>query len=244
MNIFSFRTIYLVLTLFGLVVISGCDPTKPVDPLQKGLIAHFAFENNVKDSSGNNYHATAKGNPVYKKGVVDQAIFLDGKDDWLKLAERSHLLNGDFTISTWVRYGPQINGWGYAALFIQSTEKNNPWDGVSIFVSSIVMARLDHTNELNSKANNLSDSDAWHYLSLVKEGDKLSLYIDGKLDKSITATHKKIVKPSPIFIGVNHFLFVHNNGLTPITTRVELSNINSRIRLARIGIYIRICIFS
>ncbi len=204
MKVFSLKGLLIVMAVWWLMLIPGCNQAKPLDPLLKGLIAHFAYENNVKDSSGNNYDAEAHGNPSYVAGVIGHALFLDGKDDWLILAKRSHLLNGDFTISMWVSYGPQSFGSGYSALFIQSTEKNAPWDGVSIFARPSILARLDGLHPLISKFSNMADSDTWHYLSLVKEGDKLSLYIDGKLDKSITATHKKIIKPSPIFIGANH----------------------------------------
>ncbi len=204
MNIFSFRTLYLSLAVFGLVVISGCGPTKPVDPLQKGLIAHFAFENNVKDSSGHSYNGTANGNPSYKPGIGwGRAISLDGQNDWLKLAATKHLLNGDFTISVWVKYAKQTNNLGYAALFIQSTNSKSPYDGVSIFLKNNMLVRLDKTQELYSAENNLTDN-KWHHLAMVRKAKLLSLYIDGELDKSRQVTHAQITDPSPIFIGSNH----------------------------------------
>lgn len=50
----------------------------PVDPGAVGLQAHYEFEGNTNDSSGNARHGTAVGNPVFEAGKVGQAIGLDG----------------------------------------------------------------------------------------------------------------------------------------------------------------------
>jgi len=49
-----------------------------VDPGNSGLVAYYALEGNVEDSSGNGHHGTAVGNPVYVPGQVGSGLIFDG----------------------------------------------------------------------------------------------------------------------------------------------------------------------
>ncbi|MFC1765996.1 LamG domain-containing protein [Planctomycetota bacterium] len=46
-------------------------------------LAHWQFEGNAHDSSGNGYHGTVHGDPTYVPGPLGQAIVLDGDDDYV-----------------------------------------------------------------------------------------------------------------------------------------------------------------
>jgi hypothetical protein len=67
-----------------------------------GFRAHYAFENNVLDSTGS-YHAVAGGSPAYTPGRIGQAIDLDGTDDYLTLPAGVADLE-DITIAAWVNW--------------------------------------------------------------------------------------------------------------------------------------------
>ncbi|WP_445475414.1 LamG-like jellyroll fold domain-containing protein [Methanococcoides methylutens] len=65
---------------FGLMAPSAVGPT-PIS--EKGLVAYYPFDGDVKDYSGNNNHGTNNG-AVFVSGVRDQALSFDGKDDYVR----------------------------------------------------------------------------------------------------------------------------------------------------------------
>ena len=58
----------------------------PVEPGAVGLQAHYEFEGNTNDSSGNARNGTAMGNPTFVAGKVGQAINLRGLSDYVEIA--------------------------------------------------------------------------------------------------------------------------------------------------------------
>jgi hypothetical protein len=52
-------------------------------PSNADLVAYYTLDNNVLDSSGNNFNGTENGDPSYVAGVVGQAISLDGDGDYV-----------------------------------------------------------------------------------------------------------------------------------------------------------------
>ncbi len=58
-------------------LISNYEVT-PTAPSTSGLVAHYQFENNLLDSSGNGNNGTATGTPAYAAGQAGQAINLGG----------------------------------------------------------------------------------------------------------------------------------------------------------------------
>jgi hypothetical protein len=196
-----------VFALFTMLFLDGCNPEtlRHIEaPWEDDLVAYYGFEDSLEATPEGDWNATAKGQPAYVNATVrDKALSLDGQDDWLQIQSKPHLLNDDFSISIWVKYPKQTNGNGYAALLIQSTNPNSPWEGVSIFVGDRVIVRLDRNEQLESKAQGLDDNQ-WHHLVMVRKKTNLSLYLDGVLDGNRTVSRGAISNKSPIFIGANH----------------------------------------
>ncbi|UCF16892.1 MAG: discoidin domain-containing protein, partial [Phycisphaerales bacterium] len=57
----------------------------PVDPGALGLQAHYEFEGNTNDSSGNARHGVAASNPMFVPGKTGQAIGLNGIDQYVTI---------------------------------------------------------------------------------------------------------------------------------------------------------------
>ncbi len=71
------------------------------------MIAHYTFDNNPNDSIGTN-HGTITGAVTYPAGRIDQAIDLDGSQDYVTLP--AGLFNmEDITVTAWVNW----DGGGY-----------------------------------------------------------------------------------------------------------------------------------
>ena len=95
------------------------ESTIPVEPNRANLIAYYAFDGDVTDSSGNGHHGELIGDPVYVAGVRGQALEFDGVDDHVQIADHDSLnpLEGSFTISFWAQLDP-----------MQGTSGTGNWD--------------------------------------------------------------------------------------------------------------------
>ncbi|UCC99979.1 MAG: discoidin domain-containing protein [Phycisphaerales bacterium] len=75
----------------------------PVDPGTAGLQAHYEFEGNTNDSSGNARHGTAMGNPTFVAGKIGQATQLRGIDYVVITGYKGILGASAFSISAWIK---------------------------------------------------------------------------------------------------------------------------------------------
>jgi hypothetical protein len=77
-----------------------------VGDLHEDLIAHYTFDGDYLDTSGNRFHAFEFGNPTFTSdGAVGQALSFDGVDDYVELPNIPDLDFGtnDFTLTFWYR---------------------------------------------------------------------------------------------------------------------------------------------
>ena len=93
----------------------------PADPGTTGLQAHYEFEGNTNDSSGNARHGVGTGNPTFVAGKVGQAVHLRGLDYVVITGYKGILGANPFSISAWIKtslpeeqqivyYGTNVNG--------------------------------------------------------------------------------------------------------------------------------------
>lgn len=73
--------------------------------LNDGLVAHYPFEGNANDVSGNVNNGTAHGGLSYIAGAVGQGILLDGADDYVNVPDSDSLdlQTGSGTISAFIK---------------------------------------------------------------------------------------------------------------------------------------------
>ncbi len=70
--------------------------------MNDGLVAHYPFDGDIKDYSGNKNDGFINKQDVYTKGKSDFALKLDGST-YINLNDRLDVLGGSLTISTWLR---------------------------------------------------------------------------------------------------------------------------------------------
>ena len=70
--------------------------------LTDGLVAHYEFEGNADDSSGNANNAKEYGGMTYADGIIGKAASFDGIDDWLEPVDSTNYTNG-FTHAFWAK---------------------------------------------------------------------------------------------------------------------------------------------
>lgn len=87
---------------------TGMDPSPVVAEtfaIIGGLVAHYPFEDDANDASGNDHHGAVHG-PVSvddRHGVAGSAYKFDGVDDYIELPDEASFDFTQYTISVWVR---------------------------------------------------------------------------------------------------------------------------------------------
>ena len=87
----------------------------------KGLFGHWAFEEDVTDSSANGNNGVAKGDPEFVTGKIGKAIKLDGDGQFVEIAKR---VSGatQFTIAAWIHVNKMPAPKAFASIY-----HNNGW---------------------------------------------------------------------------------------------------------------------
>lgn len=152
-----------------------------------GLVAHYTFDGNYLDTSGNRHHSFEFGNPSFTSdgAVSGQALSLDGHDDYVELPNIPELDfgNTDFTLTFWYRISgdqdesPAIIGnkdWtsssnrGWTVLSNYGTGSNG--DDMSINMSDGVTT-IDGSSPIDN------DPDIWYFVAVrIKRGSTMSLF--------------------------------------------------------------------
>ena len=92
----------------------GADPAK-------GLLAHWRFEGDATDSSGNGKNGVAKGEPGFVKGKIGQAVKLDGRSQCVEIPKLASEVT-QFTIAAWIHVDQMPSPKNFASIY-----HNNGW---------------------------------------------------------------------------------------------------------------------
>lgn len=99
------------LTAAGVTYRDNASPIAYVQELPDAVsspAAHYIFEGNVRDSSGNGNDGTQVGTPVFAAGKFSQSITLDGATDYVQLPPQLADTT-DFTFGAWVWWSGGAN---------------------------------------------------------------------------------------------------------------------------------------
>lgn len=90
-------------SVVGIVVLAGSlgGTLAGAEPL---LVAHWPFDGDYNDYSGNGHHGTPSGDPEFVTGVSGQALNLDGDGDYVTVGDSPPGLDGmtELTIDLWL----------------------------------------------------------------------------------------------------------------------------------------------
>jgi hypothetical protein len=176
---------------------------KPVDPGTDGLVAYYAMENDVNDSSGNGLNGTIFGDPNFVAGYEGMALDLDGDGDYVDCGYDPlfDVTTNEITVSAWVTIRSIANQWAaiaakgeYAWRLGNASLDPRFHFGITIW-SAPDTASLDGVTAVGY--------DEWHHAAGVFDGSNIMVYLDGALDVSVATTEPIGINDKSMFIGDN-----------------------------------------
>lgn len=165
--------------------------------LEEGLLAHYDFNGDASDLSGNGYHAEVFGVSLTasRRGHANQAYRFNGSTDFIETNIADSLLLGlnGFSFGCWVKFDSLNN--------TRQVMVSNTRDGNGMFTQRI------EDNQITTGLYNMRDSatyrwsqikvgkaqqsisqHTWYHFVTVYDGNMMRLYVNGHQLTSIAAT--------------------------------------------------------
>lgn len=188
----------------------GNPPVIPSYIPQDSLVAWYPFNGNASDESGNGNNGTVNGATLTtdKDGNENNAYSFDGVDDYIDVGNGESLNPTDsIAIQVWIypksyeNNKHVISKGSHTNLFYRAYSIHSPYED-SLWTSFIT---VDNT-ELTVKSNTIAELNKWTHLLLQFDGQFIEFYINGILDKRITANNGgtgkiNLVQNEPLYFG-------------------------------------------
>ena len=181
----------------------------PADPGTNGLVALYAMEGNVQDTSGKGNHGTLSGTATYGNGLngYGKALKFNGLDNYVTLPIGNLLSTlSNITVATWVNYSGTGGNWQRIWDFGSGTTANMYVTPVGsggltgpmlfgIVMSGVAEQRATSTQTLPT---------GWHHVSLAIDGTAktATLYLDG----SVAATAAITILPKDLGVTTQNWI--------------------------------------
>ncbi len=181
------------LTLVGANAYTG-STTVSAGTLQMGAlaapynaVAHYAFDGNANDATGNGNNGTAVASPTYSTGRFGQAITLNGTSQYVTVPGSTGLQLNAYTVSAWVNIAaqPAVNGGGGPALV--STRNNGDTTFDMQYWHSATSTYQLHADIGNGSGWIVTNANAtlsgplsgWNLVTYAVDSNGYSIYLNG-----------------------------------------------------------------
>jgi len=173
--------------------------------LTDGLVAHYTFDGNANDATGNGHNGTVYGGAGYSAGISGSAIDLDGIDDYVRVADATDLrMEDNFSATAWVN----------PASLEQMVILNKAGGIGNPNSHAVNYAMYLDAGDAGAHFENPSDADwtirssggvtsnTWQHVAFTKEGDSFTLYLNGTLADSASYSFTEASGTYDLSIGV------------------------------------------
>jgi hypothetical protein len=169
-------------------------PAIPVaaDPGTAGLVAYYAFNNNVQDGSGGGNNGTVVGAPTYVPGPAGYgtAMQFNGTSDAVNLGANKAAFNptGSFSISLWANIGAWTTGWEHVMISNRG-ESSVGWQ-VRRYNTSSLCFTTRGTGEEDMPSLREPPLSEWVHIACVYDNvaNVKTIYINGLQDNQVPTT--------------------------------------------------------
>ncbi len=166
--------------------------------LTNGLLAHYTFEQNANDVSGNGHHGVINGTPTISSdrfGNLAGSYYFDGTGNWIDVTDLNQQFNA-ITVCAWVQ---SVNSGTIGTII----SKHSNGGDATLLLRQENGLHVAGTN-INGTFVNLSGdpiSAGFEFLVFHYDGTTASLYIDNVLSVSMPATGPLAQNTTPWAFG-------------------------------------------
>ena len=184
------------------------------------LHAHLSFDGGrgstiATDSTGNGWDGTLIGGARWTSGKINNAVDLDGSNDYISLPEG--VVDGltDFTISTWV-YLDTTSTWSRVFDFGIGTTENmflTPRSGSGTARFAITTGGAGGEQQIN--CTNALPTEVWTHIAVILDGSTGIFYVNGTevgRNSSISLTPDSLGPTTQNYIGKSQYRDPYLNG--------------------------------
>ncbi len=183
----------------------------------KGLVAHWKFDGDIKDSTQFKNDGEAVGGKTgvtYVNSVDGKGVKLDGKS-YIKVKDSTSLdLKDSFTFSFWVyKEDMRKNGLmdGGVPYIIKNEEYGDfPYGVYEWGELTPAVTYNDGSSVERVDSEKQVDIQKWSLISATYDGETMKIYIDKELVKSELVSTSLINSNLPLYIGFGHFMTIDN----------------------------------
>ena len=150
------------------------------------LQAHYLFEGNTNDSSGNGNNGTAHASVKFGAGAGGtRAIILDGTDDYVEIPRS---IEDDFTLAFWIKTTQKAGtaGQWYDGIGLVDGNASGTMDdfGASLLGGKFTFG-VGNPDTTISSVSDVNDG-TWHQVAATRDGatGQIKLYVDGVEENS------------------------------------------------------------
>lgn len=172
----------LILLIIGFALVS---PSFSQLTLSDSLIAHYPFNNNANDSTGNGYNGTVYGATLTEDrfGTPNSAYEFDGVDDFINCDSILDVSSQDtVSISTWfypqqIFSNNQYSGLGFGKKTTGTLQLRVRTDTDSRFQAH--HASAFENNSTSMRGNSTFNYNQWYHLVAIYSDNNVKMYING-----------------------------------------------------------------
>jgi TolB-like protein len=158
-------------------------------------IAHWALDGNGKNALSNSLNGSViAGRATFGRGRVNQALVLDGRDQYFSVPHEDSLDvgQGDFSIALWVRFNPNDaayplaskGGYNWKRGWTLDVGANGKRGAVRLETSG-GSERAPGSSQISTNQN-VVKTGKWHHIAVVvkksSRGGQTGIYVDGNVE--------------------------------------------------------------
>ncbi|WP_448569339.1 tandem-95 repeat protein [Thalassotalea ganghwensis] len=168
-----------------------------------GLVAHYAFENNLDDSQGSN-NSLASSAITYASGQVGSAAVFNGSSSY---TEVTRMVQNDFSIGFWIKTtstGADPSAW--AGIGIVTADEAGYVDDYAVSIVSngkLGFGVGDTGGYVTATSLTSINDNSWHHIVVTRSqsSGEMNVYVDNVLEATQTGTTAILDDKATIQIG-------------------------------------------
>ncbi|MCF8365541.1 MAG: carboxypeptidase regulatory-like domain-containing protein [Bacteroidales bacterium] len=198
--------------------------------LNEGLVAHYPFNGNANDESGNGNNGFLHGNMVStsdRLGNIGKAYSFDGLDDYIHVPYSSSMALTSWTISSWVKVNSFPNS--HTAIVSKNESPTNKYNyAIVLFNAGYFASEYEScSDEFDNNTNtNTVQLDEWINITSTRNnitGDD-RIFINGVIQDSQSHLSTPCANSETFFIGASTYSLGEPNYFHGIIDDIRIYN--------------------